>query len=78
MRKSDANDMRKATIPLLTALIALFALPMFGQANKPRYVKLPVAFYNLENLFDTIPRLGIRNSFPTERTAGRAIGIDAK
>ena len=47
--------MRKATIPLLTALIALFALPMFGQANKPRYVKLPVAFYNLENLFDTIP-----------------------
>ena len=51
-------DMKNIVVTLIFACLALISLPMQAQKNAPQesqdYVVRCVAFYNLENLFDTI------------------------
>ena len=63
--------MRRTIISLLTGLwILLSAVSVWGQQKKAQYIKLPVAFYNLENLFDTIQSSPRDNEFiPTGKNA---------
>ena len=51
-------DMKNIVVTLIFVCLAMISLPMQAQKNAPQesqdYVVRCVAFYNLENLFDTI------------------------
>ena len=51
-KRKTKNDMKRI-LSLAFAIVLLATLPMQGQGK--RYQVAGVAFYNLENLFDTIP-----------------------
>ena len=68
----------KRILSLAFAIVLLATLPMQGQGK--RYQVAGVAFYNLENLFDTIPnRWGATQSIPpTARASGQANATGTK
>ena len=77
-KRKTKNDMKRI-LSLAFAIVLLATLPMQGQGK--RYQVAGVAFYNLENLFDTIPNnpLGATQSIPpTARASGQANATGTK
>ena len=54
---------------IVTTVILLFAV-IAGQAQEKKKGLYSVAFYNLENLFDTMPVRMIMSIFPMHRNDG--------
>lgn len=77
-KRKTKNDMKRI-LSLAIAIVLLATLPMQGQGK--RYQVAGVAFYNLENLFDTIPNnpLGRDAEYtPNARASGQANATGTK